>query len=430
MIKKIASSLMAILLVFTLSTSITYAFEGNYDGEGEGGNLTHNDDLWNDVFQGIRMYLVTQDGKIAGNVVDIPYTEYNLNVTILLGKTSTYTKFGDVGETVIICNMNMGTSGVNYWNTILGSNFPIPISWGTANIATAQGELIGQKFMEQNSEGIELIKTVVGNEADDGTLMKDKFGIANIGEIPVDVMTANGYRIVVEPLMWVKPNNTLSASTPVRDYYFYGTPEGICKEYIKDGVTTTKYNGIASYNLASYCISLNADEYKNKASSTGLLSNVTDSSGNLIGYLTNSTGSAYTDSDYKNAIINCANGLNTGNGLHIYFAEIEPEGGSVALWENYRYEIASSVDGVLGGQEKLSGIGARDVDEQTGARVVATTVELQQNSGVDFEEVINLQYSSLSSGSKLALKMSLNLENMGDILKNPTNLEGYKCRRG
>lgn len=329
MFKKAMSSLLAITIAITTLIVPAQATSSNASGSGTGGTVT-NFSYWSSNYQGLRLYLVTQEGNIVGDVIDIPYTENYLATALSTDKVSLQTKFGTIDSSrwLILSNVTLSTSNIDWWDMYL-SGVSTALMWTGSNYV-AQGELIETQLMNTGNTDVAKIIELVGKEKSTGTIFTDPFNIANIGERPADVMVQNGYRVVVEPLFWVRPSSAEKSFASTK--YYYGTPEGISTMLANDGIHNG-WNGMTSFTTGSYSLSLLSDTYKNKTASTGELKPVYTVSASGV-----KTYTAYTN------VYTAKAGAHTGNGLHIYFADIEPEGGTVDIWDNFRYETGETLD--------------------------------------------------------------------------------------
>ncbi len=417
MFKRIASSILATTIALTTLITPVQAVTSNATGIGTSKSGTYEINYWETAFQGLRMYLVSQEGEIASRVVDIPYTgESNLITALSIRNCiSLQTKFGtaDIGNWLVLSDSALGTStGKNWWSLIFGTGTRA-ITYtkiGSTGTFRANGSTIESQMMATSSDGVAKIAEIVGNEPDDGVTLKlDLFNIANIGEKPYEVMLRQGYRVIIEPLIWLIPYYGSSTSwTALTENYLYGTPEGICSLIANSGETrSNNLNQVATYSLASYSLGLSGGTDKNKTTADG--------------YFSKTTGSGYS------SLSNCASGAKTGNGLHIYFADIEPEGGSIDLWDNYRYrtnEILDYVTVTSGfSTENFSNIANKmstyDYDLSYEDREFYNSVEALnklENSSAITSERLQEKIPSISKSSELALLSATNTDNLSSVV--------------
>lgn len=423
MLKRIISSILATTIALSTLVTTAYAVDANASGGGTGGVMGLSMDYYTTYQQGLRMYLVTPEGSIVGDVVDVAYytakydtAEYNYGGELYLqyalagGNISYRTKFGTISpeRLLILSNATMSAySGKKDWWTEILGNVPIGITHNGSNFK-GNGVNVRNAFMSTSSNGKETILNIVGTEKKTSDPFSDIFNIASVGQKPADVMTQKGYRIVVEQLVWVRPSVAYSSSTGfAKDYLYYGTPEGVCELYQKDGINTTYYNSVATRGLASYSLGLSSATDRNKT--------IGDSyflKGSVLPY---------------NTIALAKAGAHTGNGLHIYFADIEPEGGTIDIWDNFRYKTEEVLDFVTADSGKTAkevskmaswnGIDEAKLSEigEEALKAVSKLNSLNNVKTYVTSEKLQSLVPNLSKSNELALISATNTSNLSSL---------------
>ena len=228
-----------ILTILSLKTN------ADYNGTGDitvGSTGTHNS-TYSTKNQGLRFYVVDENGKIVSKVVDItngnPYSKvtdpYYFNLTTKRGSVSrvNYTLQNDFSSKF--------------------PNMPLPVT-SSGSSYQGNGVLIKNYLLKTQSNGLTKLTNFVNTE--------NILGIAGVSsdKTPYQVIEENqkedgsGWRIMIEPVAWIVPRTFNGDKTLLlngKPCWVYGTYSDFAKSFVSD----LKENGNKSTN--DYSVVLN-----------------------------------------------------------------------------------------------------------------------------------------------------------------------------